>query len=324
MDPRSVGARVVGARVGKPVMKGGLSVWGDERVGVAAQGVDPETRPQPSGGAEGPGVRPEAVRPLAEVFARVAESRLGAAEGPVRVRFEGVEAGPPAGAAVASARLLGGGASPEAGGPEEVGRVWAVAEDASGRWGEALGPWLDGVSGAIGALLGLPLRSEATPGGPAAESAGFGLRFACDGAEGPERAWLALDAGLLPRCLRELAGAGAPPGEAGAAAAGGAAHPHSFPALDAVTGGVAGGLEVLLDVCLEVSVELGRTQRQIREVLALVPGSLLELDRLAGDPIDVLVNGRRIARAEVVVVDERFAIRITDILSPEQRVEQLG
>ncbi len=300
-----------------------MAVWGDERVDAAA----PETPPQPSGGAEGPGVRPEAVRPLAEVFARVAESRLGAAEAQVRVRFEGVDAGPPAGAAAAMARLLGvgGGASPVATGPDEVGRIWAVAGDASGRWGAALGPWLDGVAGAIGALLGVSLRAEAASGGPAPATAGFGLRFACDGADGPEQAWLAMDAALLQRCLRELAEAGAVPrGEDGAAAAGGAASAHRFPALEADAGGAAGGLDVLLDVCLEVSVELGRTQRQIREVLALVPGSLLELDRLAGDPIDVLVNGRRIARAEVVVVDERFAIRITDILSPEERVERLG
>lgn len=299
---------------------------GDERQDAAAQGVALETPPEPSGGAEGPGVRPEAVRPLAEVFARVAESRLAAAEGQVRVRFEGVDSGPPAGAAAATARLLGGGAGPGAAGPDELGRIWAAAGEASGRWGAVLGPWLDGVAGAIGALLGVPLHSEAAPGGPApASSAGFALRFACDGAEGPEQAWLALDAALLQRCLRELAGAGVVArGEAGSAAEGGAARPHTFPALDAAAGGAAVGLEVLLDVGLEVSVELGRTQRQVREVLALVPGSLLELDRLAGDPIDVLVNGRRIARAEVVVVDERFAIRITDILSPEERVEQLG
>ena len=94
-----------------------------------------------------------------------------------------------------------------------------------------------------------------------------------------------------------------------------------FPPLpDAGQAAEVGRIDVLLDVPLQVSVELGRTERQIREILSLVPGSVLELDRLAGDPLDVLINGKRIARAEVVVVDERFAIRITEILAPEDRI----
>jgi flagellar motor switch protein FliN/FliY len=69
----------------------------------------------------------------------------------------------------------------------------------------------------------------------------------------------------------------------------------------------------LLDVPLEVTVELGRTERLVRDILALVPGSVLTLDHVAGEPVDVLVNGRRIARGEVVVVDDNFAVRIVEI-----------
>ena len=79
-------------------------------------------------------------------------------------------------------------------------------------------------------------------------------------------------------------------------------------------------MNVLLDVSLEISVELGRTQKKIREILEYGPGSVLELDRLVGEPIDVLVNGKFIAKGEVVVIDESFGIRITDIISPENRI----
>ncbi|MFO7171548.1 MAG: flagellar motor switch protein FliN [Bacillota bacterium] len=83
-------------------------------------------------------------------------------------------------------------------------------------------------------------------------------------------------------------------------------------------------LDLLLDVTLQVTVELGRTQRQIRDVLALAPGSVLELEKLAGEPVDVLVNGKLIARGEVVVIDEHFGVRITDIISPAERAASLG
>ena len=82
-------------------------------------------------------------------------------------------------------------------------------------------------------------------------------------------------------------------------------------------------LELILDIQLEVKVELGRTQRKIREVLELGPGSVVELDRLAGEPVDVLVNDKLFAKGEVVVIDENFGVRITDILSIEERIEAL-
>ncbi|GGQ42297.1 flagellar motor switch protein FliN [Couchioplanes azureus] len=77
-----------------------------------------------------------------------------------------------------------------------------------------------------------------------------------------------------------------------------------------------GGLDMLHDVEMEVSAELGRTRMSVRELLSLVPGAIVELDRAAGSPADLLVNGRLIARGEVVVVDENFGIRITEILAP--------
>ncbi len=84
----------------------------------------------------------------------------------------------------------------------------------------------------------------------------------------------------------------------------------------AVTGR-GGGLDMLHDVEMEVSAELGRTRMSVRELLSLTPGAIVELDRAAGSPADLLVNGRLIARGEVVVIDENFGIRITEIVSGE-------
>jgi flagellar motor switch protein FliN/FliY len=79
---------------------------------------------------------------------------------------------------------------------------------------------------------------------------------------------------------------------------------------------IRGGLDMLHDVEMEVSAELGRTRMSVRELLSLSPGAIIELDRAAGSPADLLVNGRLIARGEVVVIDENFGIRITEIVSP--------
>ena len=82
-------------------------------------------------------------------------------------------------------------------------------------------------------------------------------------------------------------------------------------------------LELLLDVPLDVTVELGRARVSIQELLALGPGSVVELDKLAGEPLDILVNGRLVARGEAVVVNDKFGVRITDIVSPAERVARL-
>ena len=82
-------------------------------------------------------------------------------------------------------------------------------------------------------------------------------------------------------------------------------------------------LNLLLDVPLQISVELGSTRMKIREILDLGMGSIVELDRLAGEPVDVLVNGKVFAKGEVVVIDENFGIKITDIVSPAARINNL-
>lgn len=82
-------------------------------------------------------------------------------------------------------------------------------------------------------------------------------------------------------------------------------------------------LDFILDIPLRVTVELGRTKMAIREILQLGQGSVVELSKFAGEPLEVLVNERLIARGEVVVVNEKFGIRLTDIISPVERIEQL-
>jgi flagellar motor switch protein FliN/FliY len=83
-------------------------------------------------------------------------------------------------------------------------------------------------------------------------------------------------------------------------------------------------LDFLLDIPLEVSVELGRATILIHDLLQLGQGSVIELTKLAGEPLEILVNGKLIARGEPVVVNEKFGVRITDIISPIERVKQLG
>lgn len=82
-------------------------------------------------------------------------------------------------------------------------------------------------------------------------------------------------------------------------------------------------LDFILDIPLKVTVELGRTQILIKDLLQLGQGSVLELDKLAGEPLEILVNGKLVAKGEVVVVNEKFGIRLTDIISPIERIETL-
>lgn len=82
-------------------------------------------------------------------------------------------------------------------------------------------------------------------------------------------------------------------------------------------------IALIMDVPLQVTVELGRTRKLIREILELSPGSVVELDKLAGEPVDILVNGKLIAKGEVVVIDENFGVRVTDIVSPIERASNL-
>lgn len=82
-------------------------------------------------------------------------------------------------------------------------------------------------------------------------------------------------------------------------------------------------LDLILDIPLRVTVELGRTKMVVSELLNLGQGSVVELNKLAGEPMEILVNDKLVARGEAVVVNEKFGVRLTDIISPKERVEQL-
>jgi flagellar motor switch protein FliN/FliY len=90
------------------------------------------------------------------------------------------------------------------------------------------------------------------------------------------------------------------------------------------TGVTGTNIDMLLDVKMPVAIELGRTEMPISEILTLGPGSVVELDKLAGEPVDLLVNDKIVARGEVVVVDENFGVRITMLMSPEERLKSLA
>ena len=98
------------------------------------------------------------------------------------------------------------------------------------------------------------------------------------------------------------------------------AAPSSMP----VAGADNPNLDVILDIPVTLTMEVGSTQINIRNLLQLNQGSVIELDRLAGEPLDVLVNGTLIAHGEVVVVNEKFGIRLTDVISPTERIKKLG
>lgn len=83
-----------------------------------------------------------------------------------------------------------------------------------------------------------------------------------------------------------------------------------------------GNLDLLKDVPIQISVELGRTRMLIKDLLSLSSGSIIELEKLAGEPVDILANGKLIAKGEVIVIDENFGVRITEILNPEKKMEE--
>ena len=101
--------------------------------------------------------------------------------------------------------------------------------------------------------------------------------------------------------------------------------PVKFPPLDeGITQSAVGDISLLLDVPMTLTVELGRTSKLVQEILGLGEGSIIELDKLAGEPVDLLVNGKLIAKGEVVVIDENFGVRVTDIVSPDDRLTNLN
>ncbi len=101
--------------------------------------------------------------------------------------------------------------------------------------------------------------------------------------------------------------------------------PAEFPPLESSSSKEsARDLDFILDIPLQVAVELGRTSMIINDLLQLGQGSVVELSKLAGEPLEILVNGKLLARGEAVVVNEKFGVRITDIISPLERVKQLA
>jgi flagellar motor switch protein FliN/FliY len=106
--------------------------------------------------------------------------------------------------------------------------------------------------------------------------------------------------------------------------AGGSAAQPFVPLAQAASQPLPAGIELILDVPLELTVELGRKRMFIKDVLELTVGSIVELDRVAGEPVDVLVNGRIMARGEVVVIEDNFGIRITEIINPQEQLVEIS
>ena len=101
-----------------------------------------------------------------------------------------------------------------------------------------------------------------------------------------------------------------------------------YPMFQGMQGNVSGSAEqgnigLIMDVYMEMTVELGRTKKQIKDILGMGEGTIIELDKLAGEPVDILVNHKPIAKGEVVVIDENFGVRVTEILSSLERVTEL-
>ena len=108
------------------------------------------------------------------------------------------------------------------------------------------------------------------------------------------------------------------------AAAGATARPADFPPLEqSAPTGSPNAVDFILDIPLQLSVRIGSTRMLIRDLLQLGQGSVIELDKLAGEPMEVLVNGKLVARGEAVVVNEKLGVRLTDVISPAERVRHL-
>jgi flagellar motor switch protein FliN len=262
---------------------------------------------------------PERLTALSPVLGAAVAVRLGAAVGrPMEVQV--ADAGPPLMAGpgdveVAVAWTLGG---------DEVrsGAVSLAEEDARVLAGFAAGEG-EGQTVDVAAFARRVAQAVAAGLAEAATSL-VGDAVAADLAEGapapaePDAVALLLQARVrdvfeasvratLPRPLAEALAAVAPTGAV-------AVRPARFPAFGPdQTPGEMAGMERVLDVPLTLTVELGRTVKRVKELLQIVPGSVLELDRLAGEPLDIYANQEWVARGEVVVVDESFAIRVTQV-----------
>lgn len=177
-------------------------------------------------------------------------------------------------------------------------------------------PLVVGAGEALVGAMGAGAGAEAAGGvGSAADrAASFAARraerAASNAYEAPPQMPMAVGAGPVPF-----------PTQAPAPAPAVTAHPFAFGQIDPAPAGTRGdrGVDLILDVALNVRVELGSTNMTVEEVLALTPGSVIELDRLAGEPVDIVINDRLIARGEVVVVEENFGVRVTEIVTARNR-----
>lgn len=102
-----------------------------------------------------------------------------------------------------------------------------------------------------------------------------------------------------------------------------AAKPASFGALKQEQMGSAANIDMILDIPVTIAVEIGRTKMIVKDLLQLGQGTVVELEKLAGEPMEILVNGKLIARGEAVVVNEKFGVKLTDIVSPTERINKL-
>ncbi len=135
--------------------------------------------------------------------------------------------------------------------------------------------------------------------------------------------WLAGEETESPSAQADTATAGASPFQTLDEATTASAQPF-VPLAQAASQPLPAGIELILDVPLELTVELGRKRMFIKDVLELTIGSIVELDRIAGEPVDVLVNGRIMARGEVVVIEDNFGIRITEIINPQEQLVEIS
>ncbi|MBI5454993.1 MAG: flagellar motor switch protein FliN [Deltaproteobacteria bacterium] len=101
------------------------------------------------------------------------------------------------------------------------------------------------------------------------------------------------------------------------------AKPASFASLKQESNGAVTNLDMILDIPVTLSVEIGRTRMMVKDLLQLGQGAVVELEKLAGEPMEILVNGRLVARGEAVVINEKFGIKLTDIASPSERINKL-
>jgi flagellar motor switch protein FliN/FliY len=162
--------------------------------------------------------------------------------------------------------------------------------------------------------------AEAGAGAPAAAAAAFGaMSGGSGGGPGPKQAGQAGIAQTFGQAFGAPQGMGMGTGQSPPNV-----QPVQFANLQgAGAPGEQGNIGLLMDVYMELTVELGRTRKLIREILGIGEGTIIELDKLAGEPVDILVNHKLIAKGEVVVIDENFGVRVTEIVSPMQRMSDL-